>query len=155
MDLRADGIVKVCQFLYHVAVVNQIVETGRDLNRLSEIFQRASLTDFNHDLTSDYLSSLRVALASKRGDFCPLLNHTEIQDVIDAVNEEKDNAQSLETIEAVRLVNQAVRTLDASQLFLALSNPNLALSHRLEKDADNEVVSLKEVDALHYLQVSY
>ena len=152
IDLRADGIVKVCDFLYTVAQINQAVQY-KDYNAIVSLCLRdgTNLEDVNPQFKTKYGEALTAAFSRKQGDFCKLLNHADIQDVIDAVNAEVVNVASLETIEAIKLVNEAVKSLDAPQLFLALSNPNLDLESKLEKDEEGSLI--KEVDALHYLHL--
>jgi len=159
IDLGADGIVKVTKFLLNVAKVNQAVAERCDHDTVLGLLTGASLLDVNPDLKAEYFEGVRVALSRKKRDpFCPLLNHADLQDVIDEVNNENANSQSLETIEAIKLVNEAVRSGNAAQLHLALSNPNLDLRAKLINNEDNDVITdsndvIREVDAPHHLRL--
>ena len=148
IDLRADGIVKVCQFLNPVAQVNQAVEIGDPLALIYHC-QKASVEDVSVDLKDKYLAAMREAVAAKKGQRDQLLNHSDIQEVVDVVNAEIANGTNMELIEAIHAVNRAVNSLDPSDLFRALQNPVLGLEARLESQEE----AMKEIDAVHYLQL--
>ena len=148
IDLRADGIVKVCQFLNPVAQVNQAVEIGDPLALIYHC-QKASVEDVSVDLKDKYLSAMREAVAAKKGQRDHLLNHSDVQEVVDVVNAEVANGTNMELIEAIHAVNRAVNSLDPSELFRALQNPVLGLEARLESQEE----AMKEIDAVHYLQL--
>ena len=54
----------------------------------------------------------------------------------------------MELIGAIQAVNRAVNSLDPSELFNALKNPVLGLDGQ-----ESQEESIKEVDAVHYLQL--
>ena len=141
-DLRVDGITRVCKFLSTVAKINQAAQN----KNYDEVFQLAirpgaNLEDLNESMKNRYGESMHTALMAKqkismtnlkRAESeiaCKLLNHADIQDCIDMVNSEEVD---YEKIEAIRLVNDAVRSLDHIQLFKALKNPHLELEKNLE-----------------------
>ena len=105
-DLRKDGIVKVCEFLSTVALINEAAK-NRDLERFWNLATKsgANLEDLNEAMKVKYVGALHTAVTTKQklsmsnlqraeGEVsCKLLNHADIQDCIDMVNSEGNNVQ--------------------------------------------------------------
>ena len=176
-NLRADGIIRVCKFLSTVAKINEAAES-RNYEKVFHLASEegANLEDLQDSMKTRYGEAMKTALIAKQklsitnlkraesGIACKLLNHADIQDCIDMVNSEEIDS---EKIEAVKLVNDAVRNLDHIQLFRALQNPTLELEKNFELKKNNMNSIKKETtrtpnqiqkenliceeDSLHYL----
>ncbi len=142
-DLKYEAVKKVCEFLAPIAKINKAAEA----RNCSEFWQLSTargvnLEDLEYNLREKYVEAICAALSVKLRDrnACPLLNHAEIQDTIDLVNDEMKTAKSRDykRIEAIREVNDAVERNDAPRLRSALFNPDLRL---LDELRDPEVVN--------------
>ena len=176
-DLRKEGIVQVCKFLSTVAKINEAAQS-KNFEHVYHLATRegVNLEDLKEEMKMRYGEAMHTALVAKQklsmvslqkaenGIGCKLLNHADIQDCIDMVNSEEVDYKK---IEAVKLVNEAVRSLDHLQLFRALQNPNLELEKNFELrhqhmnspnsrgdrkfHYSNERGLINEEDSLHYL----
>ena len=90
-------------------------------------------------------------LEKKHGAFKQLLNHGDVQEIIDQVNNSIGNGLSLQKIEAVRKVNEAVENCDAPKLRIALLDSNLMLAQELKKDLVEDLLAISDDDAIHLL----
>ena len=170
MDLRAEGIARVCKFLSTVAKINEAAQ-NKNYDKVFYLATRegANLEDLKVEMKTRYGEAMHTALIAKqkvsqanlrRAESeisCKLLNHADIQDCIDMVNSEEVD---YEKIEAVKLVNDAVHSMDHKQLYLALQNPNLELEKNFEEnrnitkgDSDQQQKAnlICEEDSLLYL----
>jgi Ras GTPase-activating-like protein IQGAP2/3 len=176
-NLSAEGIIRVCIFLSTVAKINEAAES-RNYEKVFHLASEegANLEDLQESMKTRYGEAMKTALIAKQklsvsnlkraecGIACKLLNHADIQDCIDMVNSEEVDSDK---IEAVKLVNDAVRNLDHKQLFRALQNPTLELEKNVElkKYSMNSIKKettgnpdqiqkgnlICEEDSLHYL----
>merc|ERR1712223_232358 len=147
MDLRAEGITRVCKFLSTVAKINEAAK-NKNYDKVFYLATQegANLEDLQVEMKTRYGEAMHTALIAKqkvsaanlkRAESeisCKLLNHADIQDCIDMVNSEEVD---YEKIEAVKLVNEAVRNMDHKQLYLALQNPNLELERNFGETQNN------------------
>lgn len=103
----------------------------------------ASIEDVIKENIPNYLRTMKSIQAEK------LLNHGDIQEVIDTVNN-----NDFKKIEAVRKVNEAVEKCDAPRLRIALLDPELNLGQELGKISEslvNDLMSIGDDEAIHLL----
>ena len=152
-DIRFEGIKKLCEFLSIIARINISIERYDKLQfwELSTA-TGANIEDVIEANLEKYLDSMQSFLLEKKhGAFKQLLNHGDVQEIIDQVNNSIGNGLSLQKIEAVRKVNEAVENCDAPKLRIALLDSNLMLAQELKKDLVEDLLAISDDDAIHLL----
>ena len=154
-DIRFEGIKKLCEFLSLIAKLNDSVERFDRMQFLNiATNSNANLEDVIDANVERYLDAMqRSLLEKKKGAFKQLLNHGDIQEIIDQVNNTIGNGLSLQKIEAVRKVNEAVEKCDAPKLKAALLDSDLMLAEELDKERelDQDLLAIGDDDAVHLL----
>ena len=131
-DLNVEMVVAAARTLTQVARVTQAVDK-RNLMELLFVLEEPMLSfdGVNTSRTESYMAGLSDLRRSKmrRGEFCTVLTHTEIQGCIIQVNEE------LERDDTMRHIQRAVDGGDARQLAVLLSSTGLTDGDPVDEQA--------------------
>ena len=118
-DIRFEGIKKLVEFLSIIARINITIENNDKSDFFSLVSAAgANIEDVIESNVGKYLDSLKRFLISKQnnGPYQQLLNHGDVQEIVDQVNNSIGNGLNLQKIEAIRKVNVSTHLLYLGQI---------------------------------------
>ena len=121
---------QLCEFLSIIAKINKSIQEN-DLEKFGSL-----LTSPEANIEDVSEANIRKYLQACKKSQNPLLNHGDLQELIDDCN------NNFGQIEAIKEVNEAIEKCDVPRLKSALNNPDLALLKIGDLTSDDDIIHI-------------